>query len=467
MKLLIRILGALLLETAAALGAPKRPNVIVVIADQWRAQAFGFAGNADVKTPHLDALAAQSSRFLNAVSTIPVCSPMRASFLSGQRALSHGVFLNDVPLSPNASSIAKVFAKQNYDTGYIGKWHVNGDGRSAFIPRERRQGFDYWKVLECTHDYNHSEYYADGPEKLVWPGYDAIAQTHDAERFIEFRNGNRKPFFLVLAWGPPHNPYFTAPGKYRAMYDENKIHLRPNVPNSAAAKARHELAGYFAHCSALDDCVGDLITAMEAAGIEENTILVITSDHGDMLGSHGLERKQWPYDESVRVPLLIHWPAKLGRRGADISTPICTEDLMPTLLGLSDISSPRSVQGRDLSSCVSGRKKLSDPVLISCVTPFSESGRRAGGREYRGFRDVRYTYCRDLSGPWLLFDNNSDPFQTNNLVANPGASKWVKKMDGTLSKLLKQQHDEFLPAPDYIARFGYHVDANGAVPYTK
>jgi arylsulfatase A-like enzyme len=134
--------------------SPRPPNVLFVLADQWRFEAFGYAGNRDVKTPNVDRLQREGICFVNAVSGMPVCSPMRASFLTGQRPLTHGVFLNDVALSPGAMTIAKVLGEAGYDTGYIGKWHVNGDGRSAFIPRERRQGFDYWKVLECTHDYS-------------------------------------------------------------------------------------------------------------------------------------------------------------------------------------------------------------------------------------------------------------------------------------------------------------------------
>jgi len=122
------------------------PNVLVIIADQWRFDAFGYAGNPDVRTPNLDRMARESVRFVNGISTCPVCSPMRASFLTGQRPLTHGVFLNDVPLDPNATTIGKILSKAGYDTAYIGKWHLNGDGRSEFIPRERRQNFDYWKV---------------------------------------------------------------------------------------------------------------------------------------------------------------------------------------------------------------------------------------------------------------------------------------------------------------------------------
>src|SRR5204863_3118871 len=185
-------------------GSSRSPNILVVIADQWRFEAFGYAGNRDVRTPHLDRLASESVHFVNAVSGLPVCSPMRASFLTGQSPLTHGVFLNAVALNPNAVTISKVLHSAGYDTGFIGKWHINGDGRSSFIPRERRQGFDYWTVLECTHDYNHSSYYADGPEKLQWEGYDAIAQTRDAQKYLREHSAGKKPFFLVLAWGPPH-----------------------------------------------------------------------------------------------------------------------------------------------------------------------------------------------------------------------------------------------------------------------
>src|SRR5437016_9411290 len=151
-----------------AFAAKHPPNVLVILADQWRSEALGFAGNPDVKTPHLDMLARESVRFLNAVSGLPVCSPMRASFLTGQRPLTHGVFLNNVPLNPGAASIGKVLRAAGYHTGYIGKWHLNGDGRSNFIPRDRRHDFDYWKVLECTHDYNQSAYYAHPEDKLQW-----------------------------------------------------------------------------------------------------------------------------------------------------------------------------------------------------------------------------------------------------------------------------------------------------------
>ena len=353
-----------------------------------------------------------------------------------------------------------------YDTGYVGKWHLNGDGRSAFIPRERRQGFDYWKVLECTHEYNHSAYYADGPEKLEWDGYDAVAQTRDAEQYLRSRRNAEKPFFLVLAWGPPHDPYFTAPEKYRAMYNPEKLTLRPNVPAEARAESRKILAGYYAHCTALDGCIGELRRTLADTGLDKNTLLVFTADHGDMLGSHGMYKKQKPYDESIRVPLLIHWPARL--RPKQLESPINSEDLMPTILGLCRIAIPKTVEGLDFSNYLRQGKAPGDgAALIMCAAPFGEWDRRHGGKEYRGLRTTRYTYDRDRNGPWLLFDNQVDPFQTNNLVNASSHKKIQAKLETTLNAKLKSQHDEFLPATDYIKRWGYEVDANGTVPYVR
>jgi arylsulfatase A-like enzyme len=453
-------------KQAAPRAGARPPNILFVLADQWRAEAFGYAGNPDVKTPNLDRLQREGIRFVNAVSGMPVCSPMRASFLTGQRPLTHGIFLNDVPLNPEAVTIAKVLHAAGYDTACIGKWHVNGDGRSNFIPHERRQGFDYWKVLECTHDYNHSAYYADGPEKLFWEGYDAIAQTRDAQQYLRDHAQAQKPFFLFLAWGPPHDPYLTAPEKYRALYDPEKLTLRPNVPESERAKARKVLAGYYAHCTALDECLGELGRTLQESGLEENTLLVFTSDHGDMLGSQSAYYKQRPWDEAIRVPLLIRWPKALGVKARQLDAPINSEDLMPTLLGLCGVPIPKTVEGLDYSRYVHGGKNPGDgATMILCASPFGQWLRKNGGKEYRGVRTTRYTYVRDLNGPWLLYDNQADSYQTNNLANLPKYSRLQTKLDLLLTRKLKERRDEFLPGDAYVKQWGYKVDVNGTVPY--
>ncbi|MBI5820910.1 MAG: sulfatase [Verrucomicrobia bacterium] len=452
-----------LVPDAPAADAGRKPNVVFVFADQWRAQATGFAGDPNVRTPTLDKLATRSVRFGMAVSTCPVCSPYRGSLLTGQYPLTHGVFLNDVCLNNNAVSLAQAFRGAGYRTGYIGKWHVDGHGRSSYIPRERRHGFEFWKVLECTHNYNQSFYYADGDAKLQWEGYDAAAQTREAQRYIREQAG-QGPFLLVLSWGPPHDPYLTAPQRFADMYQPDKLKLQPNVPDGTEA-VRKKVAGYYAHCSALDDCLGQLWATLRETGIERDTIFVFTSDHGDMLGSHGRFNKQVPYDEAIRVPFLIHWP-QLSERERVIAAPFASPDIMPTLLGLCGVEIPKTVEGLDFSKHLRGGPAPGGgAALIACYAPFGQWTRKGGGREYRGVRTERYTYVRSLDGPWLLFDNQADPYQMKNLCDDPQSAALQKELDALLQRKLRETHDDFQPAAKYIEKWHYVTDANGTVRY--
>ena len=444
---------------------PRNPNLVFVFADQWRAQAAGYAGDPNIETPNLDRLSGESINFSNAVSGCPVCCPYRASLLTGQYPLTHGVFLNDAPLADQEQSIARIYNEAGYDTGYIGKWHLDGIDRGAFIPPERRQGFRFWRAYGCTHDYNNSYYYGDENLRLQWEGYDAAAQTREANRYIR-EHASGKPFCLFLSWGPPHAPYHTAPEKYRAMCSPADIVLRENVPKEDQAKARAALAGYYAHIAALDDCLGSLLETLEVQGLGRDTIFVFTSDHGDMLFSQGGQKKQQPWDESIRVPFLVRYPAVHGLAGRRMDMPINTPDIMPTLLGLSGIRIPDCVQGSDYSGLISGEMKDSDnAAFICCPSPFGQWQRSRGGREYRGVRTARYTYARDLQGPWLLYDNREDPFQLRNLCGQPGYRALQKHLEERLSDRLRETGDDFLPGPEYIRQWGYHVDDSGTIPY--
>ncbi len=437
----------------------KRPNLVFVFADQWRGQAFGYTGDPNAGTPNIDKLAGDSLNFTHAISGCPVCTPYRGSLMTGQYWLTHGAFMNDVYLRPGCTSIAEAFKAAGYDTAYIGKWHLDGHGRTSFTPPERRQGFDFWKAVECTHAYNNSVYYADDDEKLAWDGYDAFAQTREAQRYIrEHKDG--KPFALVLSWGPPHAPYHTAPEKYRAMHRPEKVQLRPNVPEEDEQIARKQLAGYYAHGNALDACIGDLRRTLEDCGIADDTVFVFTADHGDMLHSHGRQKKQQPQDESIRVPLLIRYPDKLGHAGRNLDTLINTPDLMPTLLGLCGVPIPDTVEGTDFSEALSdGQEPEVDAALIMCPAPFGQWTRDRGGREYRGLRTKRYTYTRSLDGPWLLYDNEKDPYQLQNFCGDPDYAGIQAELDALLDKKLARTNDEFRPARYYI------VDERGTVPY--
>ena len=444
-----------------------QPNVIYVFADQWRAQAMGYAGNPDVQTPHIDRLAQESLNLTHAVAGCSVCCPARATLLTGQYPLTHGVFVNDVHLGNTGESLAQAFTQHGYDTAYIGKWHVDGNGRSNYIPPERRQGFEYWKVLECTHDYNESYYYAgDDDTKRLWEGYDAIAQTSDAEQYIRNHHGNN-PFLLVLSWGPPHAPYETAPQAYRDLYEPDEIQLRPNVPASHERDAREWIAGYYAHCTALDDYIASLRQTLKETGLEDDTLFVFTSDHGDMLGSHGMDKKQKPWEESIRIPFLLHYPAMFGQQGTELDARLDTPDIMPTLLGLCNLPIPDTVEGLDYSDYLRGGDDPSDgAALLACYHPFGQWPPSRGGRDYRGLRTARYTYVRAHDGPWLLYDNESDPYQLNNLINQPAYADLQADLDTQLQRKLERLGDKFLPGTDYIQQWGYPLDETGTVPYT-
>ena len=450
--------------------AAKKPNVVYVFADQWRAQATGYAGDPNLagKTPNLDRLASEGVNMTHAVSTCPVCTPYRASLMTGQYPLTNGLFLNDACLNPDAVSIGKVFKRQGYNTAYVGKWHIDGHGRSAFIPKERRQGFDYWKVLECTHQYNNSKYYdGDDPKSKKWDGYDAIAQTRDVQSYIMDHAKDAQPFCMFLSWGPPHAPYGTAPLKNRKMFDPASIKLPPNFKGDKKS-GRERLAGYYAHIAALDECVGDLLQTLREAGIADQTLFVFTSDHGDMLGSHGEQKKQKPYDESIRVPFLVRLPKGLGANKRKVELLFGTPDIMPTILGLCGIPAPQTVEGTDFSAVIRGAADVPDnEVLIECPSPFGQWSRRAGGREYRGLRTKRFTYVRDLNGAWLLFDNQKDPYQQNNLVNAPEAASLMRTLEAKLTAKLSEVGDAFEPGPNYIRQWGYPVDQNGTIRYSN
>ena len=473
-KLKIALLLAVISVSCNTAKKNEKPNVIFVMADQWRAQAMSYAGDENIKTPNIDKLAKEDIEFTNAISSCPVCAPTRASIITGQYPLTNGIFYNDKPLKTDAVTIAKVYKENGYKTGYIGKWHLNGHKKDENIweqrllptPKERRQGFEYWKVMECSHEYNNSEYYDENDIKHTWEGYDAEVQTDSAIAFIN-KNKN-KPFFLYLSWGPPHNPYSTAPEKYRKVYaDKSRIKLRPNVPDSLADKAREQLAGYYAHCLALDDYIGKLQNAIKAAGIEDNTIFIFTSDHGDMLQSHGQFAKQKPWDESIKVPFIIKYPAKLTSPKV-INTPFVSVDIMPTLLGLSGLKIPNSVEGTDFSSYLLGKENIDiKSGLILCPVPFHEWSRIRGGKEYRGVRTERYTYVKDLNGPWLLFDNEEDPYQQNNLANNPEYANIQNELNEELNRQLTESNDEFKDADYYMNKWDYTYDALDTIVFKK
>ncbi len=207
-KTITRTLFTIVVSLTSIGHGADRPNILLILVDDVGYCDIGAFGarlrntSADelfYETPRIDQLARQGTMFTQFYACT-VCAPTRASLMTGQYPLTHQVIYNDKALKSDAVCIADVYKEAGYQTAYIGKWHINGDERSAFIPKERRQGFDYWKVLECTHDYNNSWYWDNDDQKKKWEGYDAIAQTNDAIGYLKKQKGE-DPFILFLSWG--------------------------------------------------------------------------------------------------------------------------------------------------------------------------------------------------------------------------------------------------------------------------
>ncbi len=460
----------LVLGMTAGATAADKPNLVFVFADQLRSQSVGCYGATELATPHIDRLAAEGVRFTHAFSTYPICSPFRAMLMTGLYPIRNGMVANDLPLRAGVPSFPQALNDAGYHTGYIGKWHLDGHGREAYIPPERRLGFQHWMVLECTHNYNRSKYYAgDSAEPDFWEGFDAIAQTRAAQDYIRQR-ADQGPFALFLSWGPPHDPYI-APAEYTQRFDAEKITLRPNLAERTVADAmlenprnnlpeklmplrrrlqawlgddqtiRQAYANYYAAIECLDDLIGDLLRTLEERGILDDTIIVFTSDHGDQLGSHRTYGKDVPFEESISIPFVVRYPTKVpaGTVTDALLSPI---DMMPTVLGLAETPCP-PCDGMDLSGAADGRGGgQREALLLMHLTPVCNAWLANAMDAWRGVRDQRYTYARyDDGTPWLLYDNQSDPLQMRNLIADPADEGLRKRLDAQLDLLLKQAGD--------------------------
>lgn len=457
------VLGTALLTSCTEQAPAKQPNIVYVFADQWRASSVGYTSDPNIKTPNLDKLASQSLDFTNCVSVNPVCTPYRAALMTGRFPTTTGMFVNDLYLPSEELCMAEIFGQAGYNTAYIGKWHLDGHGRHAYIPPSRRQGWDYWKGAECDHNNNRSHYFTgDSNKKHFWKDYDVFAQTADAQSYIQAHSDDEAPFVLMLSYGPPHPASPKAPQEYLDMYPVDDIVLSPNVPQEHAQEARLKLQNYYALGTAVDQAIGDLMQTLEETQMADNTIFVFTSDHGGMIRSHGLPSawKQVAWDESSHVPFLMRYPAAHGD-GRVVTTPFNTPDILPTLLGLSDVEVPETVEGEDLSTLVTDGHEVADrSVLYMSVAPIVGQG-----EAYRALRTDRYSYVHHVDGSRQLFDNVKDPYQMNDLIDDVAFATLSDHLETELQAKLKAIGDDFRPATSYIEQWGYTLGSKNEIPY--
>lgn len=438
----------------------RKPNVIFIFGDQLRSQALGCYGDKQAKTPNIDKLAGQGARFTNAISTWPVCSPFRGMLITGRYPMSNGVVANNYPIWDGQETIATALKAAGYQTGYIGKWHLNG-GDSRKLSSDRRMGFEYWEPIQ-------GPVLTKSGGKEVWR---PETQTDSAIRYI--KSHSDKPFCLFMSWNPPHDPYI-APDRFMKMFPAAKMQLKENTaeraivdeqlkkhPLDASSQVgrkrtkwrerldsddgiREIMSGYYAATAGLDACIGRVMQTLDDLGIADDTILVFSSDHGDMLGSHRMCLKQEPFEESISIPFIVRYPKRIPK-GTVTDALLSPVDITPTLLSLCGVKVPKSVEGISLSDAATGKRSdQQDAVLIMKMLPGGNPWAVNAATEWRGVRTKTHTYAGLADGgPWVLFDNKKDPHQMHNLIDDPAYKSLREEMESKMKTLLKKAHDPF------------------------
>ena len=438
-----------------------KPNLLFIFADQHRRSDIGCYGNNEVITPNLDKFSESGLRFTNCCSNSPVCVPARGSLLTGLFAQKHGAFTNDIAINYDVTSIADVLNEAGYKTGYIGKWHLCGIPRNQFIDESRRLGFQAWKTANCNHDYLNCYYDDEKNVRHTIEGYEPEIFGTLANEFLQEQNNN-EPWTLYLSFATPHNPHMRIPDKYLKIYDDTEVSLPDNVTEDimltkdrfiTKAEQLKEIKGYYGHITAVDKQFGILIDTLKATNQLDNTIIVYTADHGDMLGSHGLTDKQCPYNESVGVPLMISWnnhiPAGINNETIGLT------DLPVSILNLMGMCFPNETDGKDLSGLflftdtnAGGLESCYIYDLYPCHNAYAK-----GYTAWRGIVTKNHTYAVTADGEWLLFDNVNDPLQFNNLIGDTKYDDIKRKLADMLNEHISK-NDALVDGDGYIRMSG-------------
>ncbi len=425
-----------LAPTAFAAGESRRPNLLFILTDDHRFDALGCTGNPIVQTPQIDRLAREGVRFTNAFVTTSICCTSRASIFTGQYARRHGINDFGTPFTP--AQIAQIYPvllhKAGYRTGFVGKFGVGDKGK---LPAEE---FDFFKGFPGQGKY--------------WPkANDGGMHLTDlmTDQSLEFiaRCKADQPFCLSISYKAPHaqdpdpRQYLFAP-RYKDLYKDVTIPLPPTATDAdfqaqpdflrtSEARKRWEIRfatpqsyqemikGYYRLITQVDDSVGQIMTALRKAGLDENTVVIFMGDNGYYFGEHGLADKWFGHEESIRIPLIIRDPrASPGIAGTTRSEMALNIDIAPTLLSLASVSAPKSMQGQDLTPLVRGEHPAWRQEFF-----YEHHFKHAGIPTSDGVRTARYAYWRylnvDHDAEWL-FDLEQDPTETRNLVAEPVAA---------------------------------------------
>ncbi|HET6454857.1 MAG TPA: sulfatase-like hydrolase/transferase [Armatimonadota bacterium] len=437
----------------------KRPNILFILTDDQRYDAMGFMGRpAWLKTPNIDRIASEGAHFRNAFVTTSLCSPSRASFLSGQYVHSHGVTTNEgFELDPSTPTFPQVLQNAGYETAFVGKWH---QGRKS----DPRPGFDYWLSFLGQGVYDDPKLNENGRE-FVAKGYMTDLLTDYAVKWL--KQDRDKPFCMMLSHKAVHGP-FTPPAKYKDALPNAEI------PEPASYKDTYEdkpewmrraftfgmrreqwvanegmpipkklerkpwngkgMMDYYRTIMGIDDGVGQVLDTLESTGQLDNTVIVFAGDNGYFIGEHGLGDKRLIYEESIRIPFLMRYP-KLIKAGSKVDETVLNIDLAPTLIELAGAKIPDTMQGKSMVPAIKGKT-----THESFLYEYFREGWLAGLPLMLGVRTNEWKYCTypDIKDIDELYDLKNDPIEMHNLSQAPAYAGKVKEMKTELERIKKE-----------------------------
>jgi arylsulfatase A-like enzyme len=453
---------AIAVTLAGCSGAEKsesaaRPNVVIIFTDDQRWDAMGCAGHPFLKTPNIDRIAREGARFANAFCTTSLCSPSRASMLSGLYAHRHGVLNNFTDYPAGLPSYPKRLQESGYETAYIGKWHM-GEGRD-----DPRPGFDYWMSHQGQGNYFDTTFNINGKRELL-KGYITHRITEKAVDWI--RKPHAKPFCLLLGHKAPHGPFVPEP-KYEHALDGVEMKRPATAKDTGDGKpdwvrqrvttwhgidgpiykacglAGYEefMRAYYGTILSVDDSVGQVYAALKEAGVLDRTLLVFTTDNGFLAGEHGAIDKRAMWEDSIRVPYLVRYPP-LVRGPRVVNEMILHLDLAPSVLQICGARPLEEVHGMSWKRLLQGdpsgwRKAWIYQYDYEKEFPYTPNVR---GIRTDDWKYIHYPHGDGGPDRWKaeLYNLKDDPLETSNLIDDPGSAGKLKELRESMAKLRKE-----------------------------
>ncbi|MCP4608370.1 MAG: sulfatase-like hydrolase/transferase [Planctomycetes bacterium] len=442
-----------------------RPNVVIIVGDDWAHMDLGSAGHRLLQTPNLDRLAREGVRFTRAFTPNPICTPSRAALLTGQDCWTNGCYFFGMPIRSQSNHFAQLFSEEGYETFYTGKWHNDG------LPSQR--GFTSGKYIggggpgSDGHSKPNVRDFGGGNKHQI-ERFDSELFTDAAVEFIDSHRPDSKPFLLFVSYMTPHDPW-TPPGKYATMYKPQAIDLPPNfmprpmngskpfkyytdwhgtnlrdekqmVPFPRTPEGVREVRSrYYGTITHDDEQIGRILHKLDDKHLTQNTLVIFLADHGISLGAHGISGKQTMYEEGICLPLIMRYP-RLKRSSAENSNLVSLIDVFPTICEAAGIAIPESVEGKSLLALYNRHVPWDRKhIFASFVSPIKHR------LNIRCIRTERYKLVHHLTTEEIEFyDLETDPYELDNLAGHRRFTKLQKQLIEQLSVWrTKVEHNDY------------------------